>query len=112
MRHDGAVSHWLTDSAPAVTIGGQPLPGLEAVELWRMTQPLQPPEPEEEETGELVADDEDSEAEEKAAAAAKAKAEAMPRGRTERASLIFQGARPAGVGSWPASGHWLVAGAS
>ncbi len=25
---------------PAVTIGGQPLPGLEAVELWRMSRPL------------------------------------------------------------------------
>ena len=33
---------------PAVTIGGLPLPGLEAVELWRMTRPLVPPPPEEE----------------------------------------------------------------
>ena len=34
---------------PDVTIGGQPLPGLEAVELWRMTRPLQPPVAEDEE---------------------------------------------------------------
>ena len=34
---------------PAVTIGGLPLPGLEAVELWRYTRPLVPPPPEAEE---------------------------------------------------------------
>ena len=51
-------------SYPPVTIGGLPLPGLEAVELWQMTQPLQPPAPEDEETGEMAADDEESEAEE------------------------------------------------
>ena len=36
---------------PAVTVGGLPLPELEAVELWRYTRPLVPPPPEEEEDG-------------------------------------------------------------
>ena len=44
-------------SYPAVTIGGLPLPGLEAVELWRYTRPLVPPPPEEEE-GETAAAEE------------------------------------------------------
>jgi hypothetical protein len=35
-----------------------------------------------------------------------------PRERAESASLIFQAASPAGVGTWPANGRWLVAGAS
>lgn len=48
---------------PAVTVSGLALPGLEAIELWRLTMPLTPPEPEEDETGE-TAGDEDAEAEE------------------------------------------------
>lgn len=46
---------------PAVTIGGLPLDGLEAVELWRYTRPLVPPPAEEEEGA--PADDEETEAE-------------------------------------------------
>ena len=51
---------------PAVTISGLPLPGLEAVELWRMTQPLQPPVEEDEETDEPAGEDEAEVAEEPA----------------------------------------------
>ena len=43
---------------PAVTIGGLPLPGLEAVELWRYTRPLVPPPPEDEEGAEAEAAEE------------------------------------------------------
>lgn len=48
---------------PDVTIGGQPLPGIEAVELWRMTRPLQPapPEDEGEDADEDAETDEDTE---------------------------------------------------
>jgi hypothetical protein len=50
---------------PATTSGGLSLPGLEAVELWRMTRPLVPPEPEAEETGdEPAAEGEETEPEE------------------------------------------------
>ena len=47
-------------SYPAVTISGLPLPGLEAVELWRMTRPMTPPPPE----GEEAPEEEDAEEEE------------------------------------------------
>jgi hypothetical protein len=45
-------------SYPAVTIGGLPLPGLEAVELWRMTRPLRPQPEAGEETDESAGDEE------------------------------------------------------
>lgn len=51
-------------SYPAVTISGLPLPGLEAVELWRMTQPMAPPPPEGEEAEEMADADEGAAAEE------------------------------------------------
>jgi hypothetical protein len=47
-------------SYPAVTIGGLPLPGLEAVELWRLTRPLQPQPEVDEEGPEGVAEEEES----------------------------------------------------
>jgi hypothetical protein len=50
-------------SYPAVTISGLPLDGLEAVELWQMTRPLQAPEPEDD-LDEAGAVDEETTAEE------------------------------------------------
>ena len=47
---------------PSVTIGGLPLPGLEAVELWRMVRPLSPPAPEEAEGEEESTEEPEAEA--------------------------------------------------
>ncbi len=53
---------------PATTTSGLSLAGLEAVELWRLTRPLQAPEPEAEETGEETAAEGEETAPEEAAA--------------------------------------------
>lgn len=70
---------------PAVTIAGLPLPGLEAVELWRLTRPLVPPPPEEEEGGDEAADEAETETE--------AEPEESPEEPPSAARLLFR--RPA-----------------
>ena len=64
---------------PDVTIGGLPLPGLEAIELWRMTRPLRPgPAPDEESAEEGAETDEDGEPSEEQLAAEQSAADETP----------------------------------